>query len=102
MTGWRLLLFTDAAFANLPDGVSSTQAYIIFVVDDQGQCCPVDWKSNKIARVVRSTLAAESYALQDGLEAAVLVKTSLQEMIPGTDFSICVKVVETMYGFMCE
>ena len=92
MAGWRLVLFTDAAFANLPDGVSSTQAYIIFVVDEHGRCCVVEWRSNKIQRVARSTLAAETYALQDGLEAVILTKTSLQEIIPGIDFPIFVKV----------
>ena len=92
ISGWKLLLFTDAAFGNLPDGVSSTQAYVIFLVDQRGKCCPVEWKSNKIRRVCRSTLAAESYALHDGLGAAIIMKKALQEMFPCIDFPISVKV----------
>ena len=90
--GWRLVLFTDASFGNLPDGVSSTQSYIILIVDDSHQCCPIDWRSNKCKRVARSTLAAETLALQDGLEAAIYVKTGVLELLPALDLPIIAKV----------
>ena len=61
------IVFSDASDASLPDGVSSSLGYII-VMSDGVNSCPISWKSGKIQRVVRSTLAAE--ALASG-EAAV-------------------------------
>ena len=72
---WKLSLFSDAAFANLPDGVSSAIAYIVFLVTSQA-VCHISWVSKKIRRVVKSTLAAEAIALQKGLEDSIIVSNS--------------------------
>ena len=34
----------------------------MFLVDGEGQCCPLAWRSKIIRRVVKSTLAAETLA----------------------------------------
>ena len=65
---------------------------MIFLVDLKGRCCPIEWKSNKIKRVCRSTLAAESYALYDGLSAAIVIKKALVEIFPYVDVPVYVKV----------
>ena len=62
--------YTDASFASLPDG-GSQGAFIIFLTDVRGQCCPICWQTRKLRRVVKSTLAAETMALIEGAEAAV-------------------------------
>ena len=36
---WKVCLFSDASFANLPDGVSSAMAYIVFLVGNA--VCPL-------------------------------------------------------------
>ena len=41
--------------------------------DKYSQSCPISWKSNKVRRVARSTLAAETLAMADGSEAALYV-----------------------------
>ena len=64
--------YTDASFANLPDG-SSQGAYIILLMDCLGQRCPILWQSRKLRRVVKSTIAAETMALIEGAEAAVYI-----------------------------
>ena len=79
-SNWILLLFTDAAHANLADGVSSTGAYIIFIVSGE-RCCPIDWSASKIKRVVRSSLAAEALSMQNGIDAAKLMKTLIEEVL---------------------
>ena len=77
----ELWVFTDAALGNLPDGHSSTGAYVIFLVDKKHRCCPLVWKANKIKRVVRSTLAAEALSLQEGIEEAVYIDTIIHELM---------------------
>lgn len=77
---WKLYVFTDAALGNLPDGHSSTGAYVVFAVN-KSKCCPLIWKSNKIKRVVRSTLAAEALSLQEGIEEAYYVRTIMSELL---------------------
>ena len=76
---WKLVGFSDAAWANLPDEVSSTMGYVIFLVGDEEKCAPLCWKSNKIKRVVRSTLAAETLALVEMIEMMVYVRSLLKE-----------------------
>ena len=56
---WRLLVFSDAALANMDDGVSSTAGYVIFLTEGK-KSCALAWHSGKIKRVVRSTIAAEA------------------------------------------
>ena len=46
---------------------------IIFIKDSNNVVSPIIWNSNKIKRVARSTLAAESLALLDGCDSAFYV-----------------------------
>ena len=83
----RLCVFTDAAFGNLSDGASSTAGYVVFAIG-KDKACPLSWKSNKIKRVVRSTLAAEVLACLDGLEDCLYLKAVLRELLPGIKLPI--------------
>ena len=76
----RILLFSDVAYANLIDGVSSTEGYIILLAVSNGRCCPLAWCSKKIRRVVKSTIAAETLSMVDGLDMAVYLGCSLAEL----------------------
>lgn len=38
--GWRILVFTDAAHANLCDGVSSSMASVVFLMGEEGGMLP--------------------------------------------------------------
>lgn len=76
---WEILVYTDAAHANLSDGVSSTSAMVVFIRSGE-KCVPLSWRCCKIKRVVRSTLAAEALALQEGLEEAIYLQTLLLEL----------------------
>ena len=78
---WKIVVYTDAALANLSDGVSSMGGHIILLVDEKGKCCPLSWHAGKIKRVVRSTIAAEALSLQEGFEDAVYLKNLIQELI---------------------
>ena len=80
----ELFLYTDASHGNLNEAKDSTGAYIIFLVDPAtGKAAALDWKSNKIKRVVNSTLGAEALSLYNGLDAAIATRKLLQDMTGG-------------------
>ena len=41
---WKLMVWTDAAFANLSDKVSSAGGYVIFLADGELNSSPLCWK----------------------------------------------------------
>jgi len=77
----RSVVFSDAAHANLNDGVSSTGAHIAKLVGSDKKCCPLAWQANKIKRVVKSTIAAEALSLLEGLETCMYLHTLLEEAV---------------------
>ena len=76
----RIVCYTDASFANLRDGASQG-GYIIFLVGKDGKYSPLTWKSKKLKRVVKSTLSAETLALEEGIEACFMLKSILCEIL---------------------
>lgn len=78
---WKLILFTDAAHANLSDGVGSTGALLVLLMNDKKNCCPLIWHTHKIKRVVKSTIAAEALSLLEGLENTCYIRQMLQEIL---------------------
>lgn len=77
---WRLVVYTDAAFANL-NGVGSIGAYVIFLMNSDGNACTISWSSSKIKRVVRSTLSAEMLSLQEGIDNAIYIRGMIAEIL---------------------
>ena len=77
-----ITIFTDAAFGNLQDG-GSQGAYLIFLTDEEKRCNLVSWQSKRIKRIVRSSLAAETLALSEGIDAALFISTLYNEIIHG-------------------
>ena len=75
-----VVVYSDASYGNLPDG-SSQGGYVVFLKDKKGKCAPLAWSSSKIKRIVRSTLAAECMALQDGADTAVLLAALMSEAL---------------------
>ena len=66
----HIALYANASNANLSDGVSNAEGYVVFFMGEDGRCCPLSWSSRKVRRVVKSTIAAETLALVDGLDMA--------------------------------
>ena len=84
---WKLLCFTDASLGNLNGGKDSTGGHLIILWNEiTKKCALIDWHSNKIKRVVRSTLAAETLSLCDGLENTLFIRDMLREL--GVSLSI--------------
>ena len=68
MRNCHLACYSDASFANLP-GEGSQGGMVILLHDGQGIQCPILWQTRKIRRVVKSTLAAETGAIDCAEEA---------------------------------
>ena len=77
--GLNLICYSDASFANLND-YGSQGGFIIFLADNEGNRCPVLWKSKKIRRIVKSTLAAETMALLEVAESAYYVRKIIEDI----------------------
>ena len=75
--------YTDAAHKNLPNG-KSQGGLIIFLQDEEGNKCPIYWRSKKLERVVKSALASETQALVEGAEytdcIAGIIKTIFSDI----------------------
>ena len=76
---WKLKVFCDASWGNLPDGASSTQGHVIFLTGKDGNSCPIAWTSNKVKRKVSSSLAAETLSLHDSLDEAIYLNSLICE-----------------------
>ena len=74
-----IICFSDASFPNLKG--NSSQGGFIFLYRNEKLFSPVAWKSFKIKRVVKSTLAAETLALQQALETCFMMKPFLCELL---------------------
>ena len=86
-----LSVYTDAALGNLSDGVSSTCGIIVLLTSSTG-VCPLSWRANKIKRVVRSTLAAETLAMQEGVDEAIYLQHLMSEVMPQEEIPIDIYV----------
>ena len=75
----KLVLYTDASFTNLPDG-GNLGGHLIFLTNFYTKCCPLIWNSSKDKRIVCSTLAAETLALNEGYETALYLSQILGEI----------------------
>ena len=89
----NLLVYSDASYGNLPNGVNSAGGFIIFLGDNEGNVCPLYWESKKIRRVVKSTLAAETLAASDAIDNAYYLAEILSEILFRNDRDISIKLM---------
>ena len=68
--GWKSQFGTVLCLANKPDLVAQGRLDL---------CCPMSWVSGTVKRVVRSTLAAEAYAISEALETSEICRMFLSE-----------------------
>ena len=84
MSKAKIVTFSDASHANLPDGYSSAGGFVIFLVGENGKSCPLAWEAKKIRRVVKSTLAAETLAASDAVDMSYYLGSVLSEILFNT------------------
>jgi hypothetical protein len=76
----RLLVFTDASFANNKD-LSSQIGYVLVLADDAGRANILHWSSTKCKRVTRSVLASELYGMVHGFDMGASVKSTVDKAL---------------------
>ena len=69
----RFVVYTDASLGNL-NGCDSCGGHVVFMVDKQDRSAVIAWHSGKLKRVARSTLAAETMALVNGIDEALYLR----------------------------
>ena len=101
----KIMVFADASLGNINDGTRSTGAYIVWLADGTGLCCPLAWHASKIKRDVRSTITAEALSLQEGLEAGFYYRTMVEDIlgipnktIPITAYTDNKSVIEAVFS----
>ena len=68
----KIVVYSDGSFRNLCKGVSSGSGR---------HCCVLTWNSNKLKKVVDSTLAAEALSLLNSIKEAVYIQHIIKELI---------------------
>ena len=87
----KILCFSDASYANLPKE-GSQGGNIIFLTDGT-RSAPLQWSSNRIKRVVRSTLAAETLSLLTCCDSAVYLKSLVESTLYNASPSIPIECI---------
>ena len=83
----KLCIFSDAAFQNLPDG-GSQAGYVIGLFSTITEIFHlIGWNSKRVKRIARSTLAAETLALQDAIDNALFLNSIFHKIL-GVEFDM--------------
>lgn len=90
---WKIVVFSDAAHANMSDGVSSVGGHLILLVGRNKRSVAIAWSCSKIKRVVKSTLAAEMLSLSEALDHAIYLKQIIMELTGADNESIPVEAL---------
>ena len=76
----KIASFSDASFNNLHDG-GSQGGYAVFLYDKYNKSAIISWSSNRVKRVVRSTLASETLSFTEGTDTGFFLSQLLQEIL---------------------
>ena len=88
--------YADASFANLPDGGSQGGLYVELVSGSQS--APIEWQSKRLSRTPRSTLAAETISMVDGMSSGVLAGKLLSEILHNSKTLVPVEGITDNYS----
>ena len=76
----KLFVYINAFFSNLKDG-GSERAYLVLLLDESDNCNLITWQSKQLKRIPRSSLAAETIALLDDIDAGVYIAQLFFEVL---------------------
>lgn len=68
----HLLICSDASLGTTADNGSQGGHLVVLLGEDE-RCIPICWKSNRIRRFMRSTLAGETLAMADGIDLGIFL-----------------------------
>lgn len=76
----KLMIFTDASFANNINFTSQI-GHVIVLADATNKSNIIHWSSIKCKRVTRSVLASELYAMTHGFDAGAVLKSTIEKIL---------------------
>ena len=76
----ELVCYTDASYGNLKGGASQG-GYVIFLRGANGNHSPICWRSRKLKRIAKSTMAAEGQSLSEGADEAFAIRGFVREVM---------------------
>lgn len=68
----RIVVYSDRSFATNKYGTSEV-GYLIFMADKENNANLIDYASNKSRTDVRSVLRAETFAIADACDSAIVI-----------------------------
>lgn len=87
-TSLKLVVFTDASFANNLNFTSQI-GYVICLANQFNKANIIDWSSTKCKQVTRSVLASELYTMIHSFDAGSVIKSTVEKiMTSSTSVSI--------------
>ncbi len=75
----KLMIFTDASFANVD--FHSQIGYVICLIDDFNKTNLIHWSFTKCKRVIRSVLTIELYVMINDFDVESIIKSTLKTII---------------------
>ena len=77
-------VYADASYGNRDNGTRSTEGRVVLLQNTETEAVNISgWKTKKISRVCRSVKAAETRALENGIDDAVNIARVLKEIYTG-------------------
>ena len=83
---WVMEVYADAGFKSLPDGVSSCGGQVVLMRNSANdRACVLSWKARKLRRIVTSSTAAETLALNEVISEVVYLRCLMSEL-----YGVCI------------
>ena len=79
----KLIGYTDSSYRNTEDMTKSVGGRVIFLVNKEGLCCPIVWKSKTIQQTCKSVKTAETRSLDLGMEDCIFLSRMISELYTG-------------------
>ena len=76
----KLFVHTEASFGNLKDG-GSQGTYLVFLLDENDNCYLINWQVKWLKSIPRNSVAAETIAMLDGIDADVYIAQLFFEIL---------------------
>ena len=79
-TSLKLIVFTDAVFANNTDYTSQID-FVICLTDGSNKANLIHWSSTKCKKITRNVLTAKLFAMTQRFDVASMLKSSIEKML---------------------
>ena len=79
----RIVGFTDSSYQNANETAKSVGGRMIFLMNENGLCSPLAWKSKTIQQVCKSGKSAETRSLDLGMEDCIFMSKIISEFYFG-------------------